>query len=113
MNAEQRVVVGLGLVLVATLELYLTPGPSFLTSAIWFICAIAIGMVLGSWWSLLLAFIPWPLQMAAGLVSGRYAYFGEAWEFVALGTAVCGLVGIAIGIILSRFVVSGWQRSHG
>lgn len=97
-----RVLIALGLVLIAAGQIYI--GTSVWPSmAVWFALAVGIGLVLARWWALLLAAIPYPVGIGAGLITGRYAFLGEAWEAIALTTVVVGLAGIAIGILLARF----------
>ena len=64
----------------------------------WLLVAIAIGLVVGRWPALLLAPIPWPLAMGAGLLTGRVAFLGEGWQLIALLTVGAGLVGIGAGL---------------
>ena len=47
-------------------------------------------LLVASWWALILAAMPYPIGIGAGLITGRYAFLGEGWLLVALVTAVIG-----------------------
>ena len=100
-----RLLIALVLMLIAAGQIYI--GTSVWPSmAVWFAVAVSIGLVLARWWALLLAAIPYPVGIGAGLITGRYAFLGEAWEAIALTTAVVGLTGIATGVLLGRLAGS-------
>lgn len=98
----------MGLALIAAAQIYIG-SPVWPGVAAWFVLAVGIGLALVRWWALLFALIPYPAGIGAGLITGRYAYLGEAWEAIALTTVAIGLAGIAIGILLARLARA---RSH-
>ena len=75
-------------------------GPVSLGVGLWFLLAIGIGFVLGHWWALLLAIVPWLLGVGGGLVTGRYAYLGEFWQFIFLLSVGTGFIGISLGLAI-------------
>lgn len=105
MGAALRRVSVAALLLVAAWPIYSDYGgpPTwyFLASVL---AMVGVGVVLGRWWALLLALLPWPLGIGIGLLIGRYRYVAEGGETVWLGTAVAGAVLIALGV-LSRSII--------
>lgn len=93
-----RVLIALGLVLIPAGQIY-SGASIWPTLAVWFGVAVGIGLVLSRWWALLLAAIPYPLGVGAGLITGRYLFLGEAWKAIGITTIVVGLVGIATGVL--------------
>lgn len=75
-------------------------GPVSLGISLWFLVAVGIGFVLGHWWALLLAIVPWLLGVGGGLVTGRYAYLDEFWQFIFLLSLGTGLIGISLGLAI-------------
>lgn len=69
-------------------------------TGLWFLLAVGIGFALGRWWALLLAPIPWLLGVGGGLITGRYAYLGEFWQFIFLLSVGTGLIGISLGLAI-------------
>ena len=100
-SVTPRLLIALGLALTAAVETYIGT-PVWPGLAVWFVLAIGIGLELARWWALLLTAIPYPVGIGVGLMTGRYAFLGEAWEAVAIMTVVIGLTGIVIGILLAR-----------
>ncbi|HEU4793568.1 MAG TPA: hypothetical protein VFS96_07910, partial [Nitrolancea sp.] len=49
---------------------------------------------------LLLAIVPWLLGVGGGLVTGRYVYLGEFWQFIFLLSVGTGLIGISLGLAI-------------
>jgi hypothetical protein len=94
---QRSLAAALLLVLAATM-LHSIGGPLQGGLVLWFAMALGIGLVLGRWWALLLAAIPWPLGVGVGLGTGRYAFLGEAWQGVAAVSMLTGLAGIALGV---------------
>lgn len=74
---------------------------------LWFLLAVGIGFVLGRWWALLLAIVPWLLGVGGGLITGRYAYLGESWQFIFLLSTGTGLIGISLGLA-SHAITARW-----
>lgn len=70
--------------------------------ALWFFVAVGLGFVVGRWWSLILAALPWPLGIGVGLASGRYVFLGDAWQVVALLSLLVGLGGTTLGVATSK-----------
>ncbi len=75
---------------------------------LWFLLAVGIGFLLGRWWALLFAPVPWLLGVGGGLVTGRYAYLGESWQFIFLLSAGTGLIGISLGLAIQA-AASRWM----
>jgi hypothetical protein len=84
--------------------------PFSLGIGLWFLLAVDISFVLGRWWALLLATVPWPLGVGGGLITGRYAYLGEFWQFIFLLSAGTGLIGIAFGLTIHAITVRRTAR---
>ncbi len=97
-----RVVLALGLVSGATALHYLGGQVFGVALVVWLGCAVGIGFLLRRWWALGLAAIPWPVGVGLGLVTGRYVFLGDFWQFVALISVLVGLGGIAFGLLLYR-----------
>lgn len=72
--------------------------PFWPAMVLWFGFALVIGLLLGRWWAILLAAVPWPVGVGIGLATGRYLYLAEAWWAVMLLSMAIGAVGIALGI---------------
>lgn len=78
--------------------LHYVGGPVPYGIGLWFLLAVGIGFLLGNWWVLAFAPVPWLLGVGGGLVTGRYAYLGEFWQFIFLLSAGTGLIGISLGL---------------
>ena len=88
--------------LLGAVTAHYTGGSFWVGVVLWFALASAIGLVLGRWWALLLAAVPWPVGVGLGLATGRYLFLGEAWQFTALISVEAGLIGIALGVVVRR-----------
>ena len=99
--SSRRVLAALGLVIIASAGHYL--GPSIMLGmGLWLLRAIGVGLLLTRWWALVLAAIPWPLGVGAGLITGRYAFLGEFWQIPAAFSMMLGVIGITTGMLLDR-----------
>ncbi|HEU5423451.1 MAG TPA: hypothetical protein VFU72_07935, partial [Nitrolancea sp.] len=52
--------------------LHYAGNPFTLSVALWFLLAVAIGVILPRWWIVCLTPLPWLLGIGLGLVTGRY-----------------------------------------
>lgn len=75
--------------------------------------AVAIGVVLRTWWAMVFAAIPWPLGLGIGLATGRILFLGEAWQSAAITVSGVGALGVASGVIFARSMATkrAMQRS--
>lgn len=79
--------------------------PYGLSLALWFVLAVAIGVILPRWWILGLAVIPWLLGVGVGLATGRYLYLGDGWQAAAIISVVVGMAGMGVGVMARQLAV--------
>jgi hypothetical protein len=78
-------------------------GPGFGASlGLWFLAALAIGVLAPRWEALALAVLPWPLGIGLGLATERFIFLSAAWQAAATLSALVGFAGIALGVALAR-----------
>lgn len=65
---------------------------------IWFVVAVGIGTLVARPWGLLLTAVPWPLGVGIELLTGRYAFLGEAWQVAAGWSVLAGVCGATLGL---------------
>lgn len=111
-----QLVVALGCVIGASWIHYL--GRTAVEGEFWLLLGLAfvVGLVLGRWWALLLAPLPWLAGVGYGLYTGRYLFLGDAWQVIWLGSASLTLIGIALGWGVNRALTgmrfTGTERSR-
>lgn len=101
-----RLILGSALTLIAAYGYYAGTIDVWGWTRVWFLLAVALGVLVGRWQTLVFGFIPWPLAIGVGLITGRFAFLGEGGLLLEILVIGIGLLGILIGFATSR--AGGW-----